>query len=42
MAEKLSYEELLSTLNGLKVRSVLQTELGWVVGNCIGVGGGTT
>ena len=31
MAEKLSYKELLSTLRGLKVRSVVQTERGWVV-----------
>jgi transposase len=31
MAEKLSYKELLSNLKGLKVRSVMQTELGWVV-----------
>src|SRR5260370_36078827 len=31
MAENLSYEELLSTLNGLKVRRVVQTEEGWVV-----------
>jgi len=31
MAEKLSDEELLSTLNGLRVRSVVQTEVGWVV-----------
>jgi transposase len=31
MAEKLSYEELLSTLSGLKVRSVVQTEVGWAV-----------
>jgi transposase len=31
MAKKLSYEALLSTLNGLKVRSVVQTEVGWVV-----------
>ena len=31
MAEKLSYKELLSNLNGLTVRSVMQTEQGWVV-----------
>ena|SRR5258708_759114 len=31
MAERLSYEELFSTLNGLKVRGVVQTEVGWVV-----------
>ena len=31
MAEKLSYEAFLSTLNGLKVRSVVQTAVGWAV-----------
>jgi len=31
MAKKLSYKELLSNLNGLRVRSVVPAELGWVV-----------
>jgi transposase len=31
MAKKLSYEALLPALNSLKVRCVVQTELGWVV-----------
>jgi|ERR1035437_201064 hypothetical protein len=31
MAKQLPYKELLSTLNGLKVRTVVHTEVGWVV-----------
>jgi len=31
MAKELSYEALLPALNGLKVRCMTQTELGWIV-----------